>query len=508
MRACRTEYRHGMKIEAVSVFDDMDVLGVDRSRLSDEKTDVNSDNSVDIKCDSDKKNEKTAIAIDIGTTTIAAALCDTLSGRVIAQESMVNPNTAFGADVISRIKAGGEGHGEEMSDRLRCSIRALVGKLYESAITGDIGPIDENDSACVADNGRYSKGNSFRTTDIERADVIVIAGNTTMIHTLMGYDLRPLGMFPYEPVDIGIVRENAVKLLGMKTGDLTGLHQSTQCVIFPGASAFVGGDIVSGLFWLDEDRAVKKTGDIIALLDLGTNGEMAIVTPDGIYCASSAAGPVFEGGGIGCGGPSVTGAIDHVQTERNPDGGFDVKYSVIGGDKSKAISICGSGIIDCAYEAYRTGICDERGTFRDDGTEFIVKESFSGPAISFTQDDMRQVQLAKAAIAAGFEILCRRAGISYSDIVRLCLAGGMGDGMSIDSAVGIGLVPYELRDRIVPAGNTSLKGALKLASYADGQEAALSHLSKLASECCNVDLASDPDFQDIYIDRIDLPPLV
>ena len=506
--ACRTEYRQGMRIEPVSVLDDIFVPGMDQIGLSDEKTDADPDNSVDIKSHPARTNLKTAIAIDIGTTTIVAALCEKGSGRIIAQESVVNPNAIFGADVISRIKAGSEGHGSEMSERLRGSLIDLAGKLYESAVTGDTILNDIVSSSDNEDNGRNANDGRNKTCAIEQADIIVIAGNTTMIHTLMDYDLKPLGTFPYEPVNIGIIKGSVGELLGIKTSGSIFATHIAQCVIFPGTSAFVGGDIISGLFALDEDSPVKKTGDIIALLDLGTNGEMAVVTPDGIYCASSAAGPVFEGGSIGCGGPSVTGAIDHVEARRNADGGFEVEYSVIGGDDHKAVSICGSGIIDCAYEAYRMGLCDERGTFLEDGAEFIISRDSGSPVISFTQADMRQVQLAKAAISAGFEILCRRAGVSYDDIDRLYLAGGMGYGMRIDSAVGIGLVPYELRERIIPAGNTSLKGALKLASLADGRDEVLTHLSDLAKACRNVDLAADPDFQDIYIDRIDLPPLV
>lgn len=505
VRACRTEYRQGMKIEPVSVFDDMSVLGSNETAIFDDMTVRESGDLVDINSESGRNNGKYGIAIDIGTTTIASALCDTVSGRILAEESVVNPDTAFGADVISRIKAGSEGHGTEMSDRLRRCIKDLAAGLCESAITGGAGSHEADPFSGITDNGRNNSRQDIKTVGTKRIDTISLAGNMTMIHTLMDYDLRPLGTFPYEPVNKGIIRTGAEELLQIKTDDMIPSLQSSRCVIFPAASAFVGGDILSGLFWLEDDSLQKNTNDIILLLDLGTNGEMALVTPDGIYCASSAAGPVFEGGGIGCGGPSVPGAIDHVKTERNADGGVDVIFSVIGGDKSKAVSICGSGIIDCAYEAYRTGICDERGTFRDDETEFIITESDSGSVICFTQEDMRQVQLAKAAIAAGFEILCRRAGVSYSDIDRLYLAGGMGYGMSIDSAVGIGLVPYELRDRMIPAGNTSLKGAIRLASYPDGPDAALSRISEMTAACRNVDLAADPDFQDIYIERIDLP---
>ncbi|MCR5238040.1 MAG: (2Fe-2S)-binding protein, partial [Lachnospiraceae bacterium] len=259
VRACRTEYRQGMRIEPVSVLNDIFVPGMDQTGLSDEKTDADPDNSVDIKSHPERTNLKTAIAIDIGTTTIVAALCETGSGRIIAQESVVNPNAIFGADVISRIKAGSEGHGAEMSERLRGSLIDLAGKLYESAVTGDTILNDIVSSSDNEDNGRNASDGQNKTRAIEQADVIVIAGNTTMIHTLMDYDLKPLGTFPYEPVNIGIIKGSAGELLGIKTSGLIFATHMARCVIFPGASAFVGGDIISGLFSLDEDSPVKKT---------------------------------------------------------------------------------------------------------------------------------------------------------------------------------------------------------------------------------------------------------
>ncbi|MBR1913226.1 MAG: DUF4445 domain-containing protein, partial [Lachnospiraceae bacterium] len=254
-----------------------------------------------------------------------------------------------------------------------------------------------------------------------------------------------------------------------------------------------GGDIVSGLYYLEG----IKTPDISMLIDLGTNGEMALITDDIIYTASTSAGPVFEGGSISCGCGSVVGAIDHIKIHD----GKKVSYTTIADGKLIA-GICGSGVIDCAAEMYRNGLCTERGTFMSDSPLRVARYP-DMTSVSFTQDDMRQVQLAKAAIAAGAEILCRSAGISYEDIGTLYLAGGMGHSVDTGSAAAIGLIPRELEKRAISVGNSSLKGALRLVT---GDEAgALERIASIAEDSRLEDLAGAPGFQDTYIRHMDLP---
>ncbi len=452
VRACMTEYRDGMEIRVIDDFREMEILtgnGIDKAYGAD--------------------SGRYGIAIDIGSTTIAGVLCDTGSGRVAAKASMINPNTSYGADVISRIRAASEGHGKEMREDLLAAVKQIVIRLGQGIKMSDI----KNDAG-------------KKTTDM-----IVLSGNTAMIHILMGYDTAGLGVFPYEPVNTGMISGTAGDLLEIETSDIS----DKRCVIFPGASAFIGGDIISGAYYLEGLGRGKRTGDIIAFIDLGTNGEMALITPEKIYCASAAAGPVFEGGGISCGTASVPGAIDHVDIDG--DGGMN--FSTIG-DVRPVTGICGSGIIDCASEMYRMGLCDEYGTFAED--EGLKVTEYPGGDVSFTQQDMRQVQLAKAAISAGLEVLCRWAGIAYPDIATLYLAGGMGYAVGIDQALNIGLLPKELRGRIEAAGNTSLKGAVRLLC-GDASEAGA--LSRLVSRSVTIDLASDPSFQESYISHINLP---
>ena len=481
--ACRTAYRPGMDIKVIDTEDDITVLNAALS------SDEGAPESV-------KDSGRYGIAVDIGTTTIAAVLIDMGSGRIISAEAALNPDISFGADVISRIRAGSEGHGREMGQRLRAGLRDIISIL----ITGGI-----------------------KTGDKKTIDTIAFAGNTTMIHILMDYDLTSLGSFPYKPVNIDIIEKRAIDILQIKTDGIPGVNDA-QGVIFPGVSAFIGGDIVSGIYYLTESPQLKNTDDIIAFADLGTNGEMAVITKDRIYCASTAAGPVFEGGGISCGTGSVPGAIDHVKIKETEAGDHEVAYSVIGSGEDQAAGrrqngedpgfrvrgICGSGVIDCASQMYSKGICDLHGTFSEDDPSGIldddgrlkIAEYSDGNPVLFTQDDMRQVQLAKAAVAAGFEELCTKAGISYKDIDALYLAGGMGYAVDIDSAMNIGLLPKELGGCVRSAGNTSLQGVVR---FLCGNALAADDLSNILKRCITVDLATADGFQDSFISHIDLP---
>ncbi len=467
--ACRTEYRPGMNIRVIDSPDLITVLGT--GDLPDggtsDRAGVHIEESETSDCANDRDGQY-GIAIDIGTTTIAGVLCSVGDSfcRVISEESRINPNISFGADVISRIKAGSEGYGKTMRDSLLEAVREIIFRL------------------CGADGDGTGKN--------KKIDKINIAGNTTMIHILMGYDPGSLGVFPYTPVNIKTIEGKASDILGISSGDIVDTD-NTHCVIFPGISAYVGGDIVSGLYYLKS----IKTPDIYMLVDLGTNGEMALITHDSIRTASTSAGPVFEGGGISCGCGSVAGAIDHIKINDRKK----VSYTTIA-DIGLIAGICGSGVIDCAAEMYLNGMCTERGTFMSDEPLLVARYPDMTP-VRFTQDDMRQVQLAKAAIAAGAEVLCHSAGISYEDIGALYLAGGMGHAVDAGSAAAIGLIPPELKERAVPIGNSSLKGAVRLLT--EYEVGALERVAAIAEGSRLEDLAGAPGFQDTYIRHMDLP---
>ncbi|MCR5410937.1 MAG: ASKHA domain-containing protein [Lachnospiraceae bacterium] len=480
--ACRIEYREGSVIKVIGDGNN-DNRRNEGYNIIAADTDGNSSKKKSPEVNNDRKY---TIAVDIGTTTLAAALIDPISGEKIRQETCLNSNRAFGADVISRIRSGMEGHLPEMRERLQNDLRELISNLTE---------------------------------DIRTVDTIVLAGNTAMIHTLMGYDLSSLGTYPYEPVNISMIEGKTGDILEKGSQDLTGMisrdiseagsdalksPENSHCVILPSASAFIGGDIISGLYYLEALRDADpstKSNAIYALMDLGTNGEIALVTDNGIYCASTAAGPVFEGGGISCGIGSITGAIDHVSISGN-----NITCSQIGGSESgdhlAPKGLCGSGVIDCAAEIFKAGLCDERGTFIDPDVPVKIADSDDGSGIFFTQEDMRQVQLAKAAVSAGFRILCREAGIDMEDISALYLAGGLGYSIRPSSAAAIRLVDPALKDKIIPVGNTSLLGAIRFSLLYDRD--GIDRISTIKDRCRVIDLASDPSFQDLYIADMDL----
>ena len=324
---------------------------------------------------------------------------------------------------------------------------------------------------------------------------IVIAGNTTMCHLLRGFPCDRLGVAPFVPVDIGIMKGSAGELLGLK-------EFRAEVTILPGISTFVGADIASGaaLLGMEESESYQL------LLDIGTNGEMVLGKKEHLFAASTSAGPAFEGGNISCGMASIPGAISHVVIdekkkahvdvigardfgEDDPSGGNAVRQNrqSISGD-----GICGSGMIDLYAEFMRHGIVDEYGTYVD---EYFENGYFLTDTVKFTQSDIRELQMAKAAIRAGIEILLQKAGINASKVESCYLAGGFGSQMDVRNAVKIGLIPPELSDKTIAAGNTALEGAKQylLGRLTDAQ------LKKLVEDTKEVNLANEKEFEELYL---------
>ncbi len=259
-----------------------------------------------------------------------------------------------------------------------------------------------------------------------------------------------------------------------------------------GISAFVGADILAGLYACGLDRPVSAPQ---LLVDIGTNGEMALATPERIYVTATAAGPAFEGEMISAGSPAVEGAIDHVWLADEA-----IHYSTIGNSEEHdaASGICGSGLLDLLACLRRREIVNECGGFADDE----AKEFSFGPGLpSLNQGDVRSLQLAKGAIAAGIDILCRKAGVRYEEIERLYLAGGFGSTLLPESALDIGLLPAEFAGKIEVAGNSALAGTIFLASR---PEAAV-EMAALRERITVVELAAEPGFQDAFADAMLFP---
>ena len=392
------------------------------------------------------------IAIDIGTTTLAAVLVDLNTGKTVSAAAGINHQRIYGSDVLSRIWASVDGRRFEMQRCIRQDLRKLIGELWT-----------------------------------ENVKKIVIAGNTTMCHLLRGFSCDKLGVAPFVPVDIGMMKGSAAELLGLK-------EFTAEVTILPGISAFIGADIASGaaLLGMEASESYKL------LLDIGTNGEMVFGKKEHLFAASTSAGPAFEGGNISCGMASIPGAISHVVIDEKKKAHVDVICGLgmsgheISGAGISESGICGSGMIDLYAEFLRHGIVDEYGTYID---EYFENGYFLTDTVKFTQSDIRELQMAKAAIRAGIEILLQKAGINASQVESCFLAGGFGSQMDVRNAVRIGLIPPELNDKTIAAGNTSLEGAKQylLGRLADAQ------LEKLIEDTKEVNLANEKEFEELYL---------
>lgn len=390
-----------------------------------------------------------ALAIDIGTTTLAFGVYEAESGKLLAHHSGLNHQRAFGSDVIARIQASNEGEKERLRELIQEDLQKGIENL---TVSGSI--------------------------DVKNLTKTVIAGNTTMIHLLMGYSCESLGVVPFTPYSLDTVHTTLEKLCGFKS--------ACPVVVFPGISAFVGGDIVSGMMAVELSKKEKPC----LFLDLGTNGEMALGNREKLLVTSTAAGPAFEGGNISCGIGSIPGAICHVKIA---DG---VQTETIGG--ASPIGICGTGVVETVAELLKAEELDETGLLEEDYFEdgYFLATDPEGKPISFTQKDIREIQLAKAAIRAGLETLLVRFGISYEDVGEVYVAGGFGYKLDLQKAVEIGMLPEELLARTVAVGNTSLQGAAYLA-LGRFEAAEAEGLAERAEE---ISLANDKNFQDFYME--------
>ena len=382
------------------------------------------------------------IAIDIGTTTIAFELLEMSTGRRLATHSITNNQRSLGADVVTRIKQATEG-----------ALSQLNSYIIEDIQKG-IAPWLVNPISTVA-----------------------IAGNTTMLHLLLNLPCDTLGVFPFTPVDINMRQ--------CKFADVFGGELDAHLILLPGISTFVGADIAAGILCCQSEDTKPSL-----LIDLGTNGEMALFTSDAILVTSTAAGPAFEAGNISMGTASIPGGVAKVRYL--PENNVFI-YETI--DNAPPIGICGTGVVDIAAELIRHSLSDETGRLEDeyfdDGVEIA-------PGIIFTQKDMREVQLAKSAVRSGIEILLDVAGYCYNDISQVFLAGGFGHKINMDSAVTLGLIPGALAEKVATVGNTSLGGAAHVLLSLQ----AATDIQAIATNAKEVNLSTHPRFNDLFMEHM------
>ncbi|MBO4375576.1 MAG: DUF4445 domain-containing protein [Lachnospiraceae bacterium] len=448
--ACKITYKKGMSIRAVDKNAEMSIVthtgGENLSGKGHDNT-----------CYPHSEGGKYGISVDLGTTTLAAVLTyydDVGNEETISTETAVNPQRIYGSDIISRIKAFGEGRGDELTGLLRKETGRMIRDLS------------------TARKGVNISG-------------VSIAGNATMVHSLMGYDLSGLGRYPYETV----VTDPITTTIGAIFDDREGMN-NIPVYIMPGTGAFIGGDIISGLFACG--LPVENHTDIF--IDLGTNGEIAVSDGSVIFTSSTAAGPVFEGGSIKCGVPSTNGAICGVELNNT----FEITLETI--NKLPPTGLCGTGVIEMAAELLKNEIISKDGYLEED---FTVAKAPDGKRIVFSRDDVRQVQLAKAAIRAGIDILLDKIGRYYNDVSNVYLAGGFGYHMDPAKAAAIGMIPEELVKKTVAPGNTSLAGAKRFLNGDIGKN--LARIERIRNNCRYVNLAAEKDFEEKYIKELNFP---
>ena len=378
-------------------------------------------------------------AVDIGTTTIVLRLYDLRGGAILGEAGMLNPQTAEAADVMGRIGAALNGGLEQLRDQVGGAVDALLAKACAQA-----GAAPE-DVASMA-----------------------VTGNTTMLYLLTG---RNPGALSHAPFEADCLFDEQIRYHG-KTVYLP------RCM-----HAFVGADITCAVLASGQ----CESNEISLLCDAGTNGELSLWKDGALLVTSTAAGPAFEGAGISCGCGSVRGAIDRVWIE---DGAL--KIHTIGDEP--AVGVCGSGLIDAVAAGLALGVIDETGALEDD--EFTLAEG-----VALQPRDIRAVQLAKAAIAAGIETLMEEAGVGADDVRTLYLAGGFGSHMNAQSAAAIGLFPKDLAPRVKVLGNAALSGAAELLLDTDLQR----RTREIAALARHVNLGGNPKFNEHYMDQMFFP---
>ena len=411
------------------------------------------------------------MAFDIGTTTIVGYLLDLHSGKELSVVSTLNPQTTFGADVISRLTFAS--HEENGLIKLQGSVVEAINKLIAEAVQ----------KASVTRSQIYG---------------ISIAGNTCMHHIFLGINPHSIAVSPYVPALSESLVLNASELKIC-------INQAGKVFMLPNIAGFLGADTVAVLLATELDRSEE----IKLVIDIGTNGEIALGSREKMVACSAAAGPAFEGAQISSGMRGAVGAIDHVYYRDK------LEYSVIGG--GIPLGVCGSALLDTVAGLVELGIINRRGKFiayeqltnplaarfkgnlieyEGQGAFLLAEASITshGRPIMITQSDIRELQMAKGAMAAGVRVLMETYGIQAQDISEVLLAGAFGNYLNPHSACVIGLIPAELEKKIKMIGNAAGTGAkLALLSASEFRRA-----KDIAEAVKFVELGSYPRFNSIF----------
>lgn len=382
-----------------------------------------------------------AVAVDLGTTTLVTQLLDLSSAKVLAVETQLNPQVRYGADVISRITTCIEGNLVVMTKLIRKTIGGMIKKMVDQQ---KISP-----------------------------QKIVLVGNTPMQLIFSGEDVMPLSRYPFEVKDFG------KKIFQTKEIGWNFLDDSCLIEFMPGIGSFVGSDILAGIV----ATKLYQNDFYTALIDLGTNGEIAVGNNDRIVCASTAAGPAFEGMNISMGMRAVTGAISSVSIENDK-----IKATVIGNTKPRGI--CGSGLIDAVAVFRKLGLIGTFGEILSGEESLLIAGN-----VKLSQKDLYEFLLAKAAIAAGLQILTEKLSIDLSQVKEIYIAGGFGSYLNLENVKETGMIETDI-EKIHKMGNTALIGA-KVLLYQNDE-----FIDNIVKKIKHINIESSSDFQNIFINKM------
>ena len=421
----------------------------------------------------------TAFAVDVGTTTVVVLLVDLVTGEVQSRAGAFNEQIRFGDNVVTRIEAA------RQPENLAAMQRAIVMETIQPLLR----------RACER-AGR----------SLERIAGGAIAGNTTMLHLLVGEDPTPLGIAPFTPRFIKgkQVLASEIKLVA------AGLAPETPIQLLPAIAAYIGADITAGVF--ASGMGFDPTPSL--LVDIGTNGEIVLQSCGKLTACATAAGPAFEGCGLRCGTRARDGAVSDLRLSLNP---FQLETETIGDvPLARANGLCGSAYVDFLATARSSGLLGETGRFylaaweklpapnrfTADGERALRLTDTNGAgALRISEVDVALLLQAKAAIGAGIEILLAMAGIRAADLGRVYLAGGFGMHLNVAHAIAIGLLPGFREEQVRVVGNTSLAGAL----LALVDRTTLDEMENLRTQMEVIELNLAPDFEDRYIEHLTLP---
>ncbi len=411
------------------------------------------------------------VAIDIGTTTVTLWLVDLMTGEVGAQVAEYNGQIARGEDVVSRIiYANKNGGGKHLQDLILQTINELL------------------DRACKRIN--VDPGKVYKAT---------VAGNSTMMHLLLGIPAASIRLTPF------ITAVNHIPtLLGHEVGINIHLEASVDCL--PGVASYVGADISAGVL----SSGMESTEKLTLFMDVGTNGETVLGTREWLVTCACSAGPAFEGAGVQYGMRATKGAIEEVWVNSE---NFEPTYRVIGGIKPRGF--CGSGLISLLAEMFMTGVIDKGGHLNtqtgsariregEHGLEYVVawgNETIIGEDIAITHVDIDNLLRAKAAIYAGFTVLADSVGVPLESVEQVLIGGSFGKYINVEKAVQIGLLPDMPWERFQFLGNTSVQGAYHALLKKESRE----RIKEIAASMTYIELSADNTFYDAFTSALFLP---